>query len=82
MNKVFLYMIFIILAIYLFNRYYVSETKVVLKDHMEPTEEATPCDKPVNSDYEKAWTEENYQKIQNITQLILKMKNRYRWIFQ
>ena len=49
------YMIFIILAIYLFNRYYVSETKVVLKDHMEPTEEATPCEsKPVNSDYEKA----------------------------
>ena len=31
MNKVFLYMIFIILAIYLFNRYYVSETKVVFK---------------------------------------------------
>ena len=63
MNKVFLFMILIILAIYLFNRYYVSETKVVLKDHMEPTEEATPCEsKPVNSDYEKAWTEENVSK--------------------
>ena len=63
MNKVYIYIIFIILAIYLFNRYYVGEVKVVLKDHMEPTEEATPCEsKPVNSDYEKAWTDENVSK--------------------
>lgn len=63
MNKVFLYMIFIILAIYLFNRYYVNETKVVLKDHMEPSDEDTPCEsKSVNSDYGKAWTDENVSK--------------------
>jgi len=63
MNKVYLYIIFIILAIYLFNRYYVGEVKVVLKDHMEPSDQNVSCEeKPIDSDYEKAWTDENVSK--------------------
>ena len=44
MNKVYIYIIFIILAIYLFNRYYVGEVKVVLKDHMEPSDSNVNCE--------------------------------------
>ena len=63
MNKVYLYIIIIILAIYLFNRYYVGEVKVVLKDHMEPSDSNVNCEeKPIDSDYEKAWTDENVSK--------------------
>ena len=62
MNKVYLYIILIIGVIYLFNNYK-KEDKVVLKDYMEPVEEKTDKEeKPVNSDYEKAWTEENVSK--------------------
>jgi hypothetical protein len=63
MNKVYLYIILIILAIYLFNRYYVGEVKVVLKDHMEPSDSNVNCEeKTIDSDYEKAWTDENVSK--------------------
>ena len=63
MNKVYLYIILIIGAIYLYSNYNKNEEKVILKDHMEPSEEAHVSEeKPVNSDYEKAWTDENVSK--------------------
>ena len=62
MNKVYLYIILIIGVIYLLI-IIKKEDKVVLKDYMEPVEEKTDKEeKPVNSDYEKAWTEENVSK--------------------
>jgi len=63
MNKIYLYIILIILAIYLFNRYYIGEVKVVLKDHMEPSDPNVTCEeKSIDSDYEKAWTDDNVSK--------------------
>ena len=63
MNKVYLYIFLILVIIYLFNKYYNKETSIILKDHMEGTEEELDCEeKPVNSDYKKAWTEENVSK--------------------
>ena len=60
MNKIYLYILLLIGIIYLFRKYYNNEGTVILKDHMEGNEEEINCEgKPVNSDYKKAWTDEN-----------------------
>ena len=63
MNKIYLYIILIIGLIYLFNKYYIKENSFLLKDHMEGTKENNNVEeKPITSDYQKAWTEENTSK--------------------
>ena len=63
MNKIYLYILLLIGVIYLFRKYYNNEGSVILKDHMEGKEEEINCEgKPVNSDYKKAWTDENVSK--------------------
>ena len=63
MNKIYLYILLLIGIIYLFRKYYNNEGTVILKDHMEGNEEEINCEgKPVNSDYKKAWTDENISK--------------------
>ena len=63
MNKIYLYILLLIGIIYLFRKYYNNEETVILKDHMEGKEEEVNCEgKPVNSDYKKAWTDENISK--------------------
>ena len=63
MNKVNLYIILIIGSIYLFNKYYNKNTGIILKDHVEGRIEDKKCEeKPINSDYKKAWTEEHLSK--------------------
>jgi hypothetical protein len=63
MNKIYLYILLLIGIIYLFRKYYNNDDSVILKDHMEGKEEEINCEgKPVNSDYKKAWTDENISK--------------------
>jgi len=63
MNKIYLYILLLISIIYLFRKYYNNSESVILKDHMEGKEEEINCEgKPVNSDYKKAWTDENVSK--------------------
>ena len=63
MNKIYLYILLLISIIYLFRKYYNNDESVILKDHMEGKEEEINCEgKPVNSDYKKAWTDENISK--------------------
>ena len=63
MNKIYLYILLLIIIIYLFRKYYNNDESVILKDHMEGKEEEINCEgKPVNSDYKKAWTDENVSK--------------------
>lgn len=63
MNKIYLYILLLIIIIYLFRKYYNNDDSVILKDHMEGKEEEINCEgKPVNSDYKKAWTDENISK--------------------
>ncbi len=63
MNNIYLYILLIIGLIYLFRKYYNNSGGVILKDHMEGKEEEINCEgKPVDSDYKKAWTDENISK--------------------
>ena len=63
MNNIYLYILLIIGFIYLFRKYYNNGGGVILKDHMEGNEEEINCEgKPVESDYKKAWTDENISK--------------------
>ena len=63
MNKIYLYILLLFAIIYLFKKYYKAETGILLKDHMEGKESETECeDKSINSDYKKAWTEDQVSK--------------------
>ena len=63
MNKIYLYILLLFAIIYLFKKYYKVETGILLKDHMEGKESETECEKkPINSDYKKAWTEDQISK--------------------
>lgn len=63
MNKVYLCIFLMVCTIYLFNKHYIKEKSILLKDHMEGKEEVVDCERrPVESDYKKAWTEENISK--------------------
>ena len=60
MDKVYFYIILILGIIYLFNKYYKKDNSIVLKDNMDGMVGANTSEgQPLNSDYEKAWTDEN-----------------------
>lgn len=61
MNKIF-FIILVIGIIYIFKKHHANKY-IILKDYMEGKEgELETEDKPFNSDYKKAWTEENVTK--------------------
>ena len=62
MDKVYIYIILLLGIIYLFNKYYQKDKTIVLKNNMDGNEEATSEGQPLNSDYNKAWTDENISK--------------------
>ena len=60
MDKVYFYIILILGIIYLFNKYYKKDNSIVLKDNLDGIVGSNTSDgQPLNSDYEKAWTDEN-----------------------